>query len=262
MTHLTQADVGEFPNFYSPEEIQIFFDARQKAIDLGLIEKFRENRQKIRDHINSLPPETSSQDIGKAVIDFVRSSGGKDKFFGNSFEHLIDPLEEMDDHDNSFIQLLPSPILDTLHPELNGLIQRCKEAFIDRFAKPEYRSFVEKHGTMAISFILGEVEVIKHIDPITGFRLLFPITPNNGVKTYFYDTDVVTTTDPRYKDVRKIDLPIKSECDIKQFHAYAFNHSVLHSCTIKQKEPCILVKWSFNQVFDLTPFNFPIGSIS
>lgn len=117
-------------------------------------------------------------------------------------------------------------------------------------AKPEHAHEVRHSGTISISFISGNTNVAAHIDPIPGFRIICPVTPVESVQTFFYKTDITTVLSEEYKSFDASQAEVISSANFESMKSVLFNQSLMHSCDIKQKEPLILLKYSFNNMFD------------
>ena len=193
--------------------------------------------------------DINAEKIAEMARSFSVSNFRSSDVCGFSFDHLTSAIDADISEQHSFVQLFQSPYLDSLSPRTSEVLNKFRLAVVSQ-AKPGNEDTVRHGGTISISFISGNTNVAAHIDPIPGFRVICPITNVDDVTTFFYKTDITTVLSEEYKSFDASHAEVISTAKFKTMQSVLFNQSLMHSCDIKQKEPLILLKYSFNNMFD------------
>ena len=249
MLNLTQQPFIDFSTVFSEDDVEVLKQLHVSIFENGHVDRFIENRKKLKIFIDSLDKTLSTEQIAALARDFSIKNFRGSNVCGFSFDHLTSALDAEVSSEHSFVQLFQSPYLDTLSPKLTEILSKFRETIVAH-AKPEHAHEVRHSGTISISFISGNTNVAAHIDPIPGFRIICPVTPVESVQTFFYKTDITTVLSEEYKSFDASQAEVISSANFESMKSVLFNQSLMHSCDIKQKEPLILLKYSFNNMFD------------
>lgn len=253
MTSLTQQPFIDFSAVFTQADVEEMQRLHQSIFENGHVDQFIENRKRLKDYIESLDKSYSTEKIAEMARAFSVSNFRSSNVCGFSFDHLTSPIDaEVSEH-HSFVQLFQSPYLDSLSSRTSEVLNKFREAVVNQ-AKIGMEDKVKHGGTISISFISGNTNVGAHIDPIPGFRVICPLTNVDDVETFFYKTDITTVLSEEYKKFDSSQAEVISRAKFKTMQSVLFNQSLMHSCDIKQKEPLILLKYSFNNMFDLGIF--------
>ena len=253
MTHLTQQPFIDFSPVFSAEDVEEMKKLHLSIFENGHVDQFIENRKKLKAYIESLDKSLPTEKIAELARAFSVSNFRKSNACGFSFDHLTSAIDAEVSAQHSFVQLFQSPYLDSISPRISEILAKFRETIVAH-AAPGQEDKVRHGGTISISFISGNTNVAAHIDPIPGFRVICPITPVEDVTTFFYKTQITTVLSEEYKSFDSSQAEVISTANFETMRSVLFNQSIMHSCDIKQKEPLILLKYSFNNMFDLRVF--------